>query len=110
MVKSFCADKPCPARNSSDCARARARPTFFRELADDVGAGGAQLTVLLAYEKLPTPFEGGHVRVRQVAARAERNPSTRFTTTRFDDDASSGGLQLPPRPGTSNIGRDLAEI
>ena len=57
----------CPARrNNSDCARAAARPDFERESREDARTNGAALTVFVAYEKLPTPYEGGHVRTRQL--------------------------------------------
>ena len=66
-VNTWCASKPCPIRrNNSDCARARARPFFAKELVDDAQVSGAALTIFVAYEKLPTPYEGGHVRIRQI--------------------------------------------
>ena len=68
-VDGWCATNnvTCPARrNNSDCARAAARPDFERESREDARTNGAALTVFVAYEKLPTPYEGGHVRTRQL--------------------------------------------
>ena len=70
VVNDWCAAKPaCPAvQNNSDCARQRTRPSFTTELEDDAKTAGASSTVFVAYEKLPTPYEGGHVRVRQLVS------------------------------------------
>ncbi|KAJ1462280.1 hypothetical protein M885DRAFT_506457 [Pelagophyceae sp. CCMP2097] len=68
VVSAWCAanNVKC-APSGPDCTRARHRPTFADDLRDDVAVDGAPLTVLLVYEKLPTQYEGGHVRVRQLA-------------------------------------------
>lgn len=53
---------------NTDCARRDAREgdTFEKELTDDIQRRGSPMTALVVYEKLPTPYEGGHVRVRQL--------------------------------------------
>lgn len=51
---------------STDCARRDVRPSFEDELADDIKSRGTPMTALVVYEKLPTPYEGGHVRLRQL--------------------------------------------
>ncbi|KAJ8599316.1 hypothetical protein CTAYLR_005333 [Chrysophaeum taylorii] len=75
VVKKWCQKRgvACPGTpanskrpRTTDCARSDARPTFEAELADGVATRGDPLTALVVYEKLPTPFEGGHVRVRQL--------------------------------------------
>lgn len=74
VVKSWCKDKRfelCGATRkprTSDCARNDVRSTFQAELGDAVQTKGEPLTALVVYEKLPTPFEGGHVRVRQLVS------------------------------------------
>lgn len=68
--KVACAGTAANAKRprTPDCARAQTRSTFEAELADDVEFRGKPMTALVAYEKLPTPYEGGHVRVRQLVS------------------------------------------
>lgn len=75
VVRDWCRKQryACPGTEANpmrprttDCARKDVRPTFENELADDIKSRGAPMTALVVYEKLPTPYEGGHVRLRQL--------------------------------------------
>ena len=74
VVSQWCSTQNvhCPGsmqkRRNSDCARSDARgvDNYEAQLEDAVAVGGVPLTALVVYEKLPTPFEGGHQRIRQL--------------------------------------------